>query len=325
MNTKVSVCITTFNLEKYINKTVDSILAQKTDFDFEILIGDDASCDKTPEILKNYQKEYPDKIRIILHDRNVGVNKNDYSLISQSNGEYIAWCDGDDYWIDPDKLQKQVDILDNNPDYSCVHTAWINFHEEDSSFDETKIQQYEWERTLKGAEYAKRILLNQSSGCRFSSLLFRKKILTIFFDTYKSEYLDIPHLQNDLSYFCILGLSGPFYYLPDTTTVYRIRKESLSFTQSNVKRANYALALCHLHSFWAKLLHLSKDEQFKIFHPNINFTLLALFREWNVNFTLNDIRYIAKHSKYRFTIGEKIILLSLRYKWIKAILSKKII
>lgn len=124
---KVSVCITTFNVAPYIEKCLESVLKQKTDFNFEILIGDDYSTDNTRTILKNYEKKYPDKIKVVYHNENKGVNFNDYTLITKTQGQYIAWCDGDDCWIDEYKLAKQVEFLDNHKKFSAVFTNWTDF------------------------------------------------------------------------------------------------------------------------------------------------------------------------------------------------------
>ena len=156
---KVSVCITTYNLEKYIAQTIDSVLKQKTSFDFEILIGDDCSQDRTRDILHEYQNRYPDKIRLNLQEKNVGVNKQDYDLINMAQGEYIAWLDGDDWWITDDKLEKEARILDAHPEFSCVHTAWRDYIESTGETIDHYLQQQKWERTISGKEYIERFLL----------------------------------------------------------------------------------------------------------------------------------------------------------------------
>ena len=126
----VSVCVMTYQHKKYIKDCLDGILMQKTDFPFEILLGEDASTDGTKEICLEYAKKYSDKIRLFLHKRenNIKYNGNPsgkfnflYNLFN-SKAEYIALCEGDDYWNDPYKLQKQVDILEKNNDLAmCTH------------------------------------------------------------------------------------------------------------------------------------------------------------------------------------------------------------
>ena len=115
---KVSVIVLTYNHEKYIRQALDSILMQKVDFRYEILVGDDASTDGTAEILREYQHKYGDIFRLFLHPRNVGATRNSYELLTSAKGEYLATCEGDDYWMDTGKLEVQVNFLEKNPEYS---------------------------------------------------------------------------------------------------------------------------------------------------------------------------------------------------------------
>lgn len=125
----VSICCITYNHEKYIRNALDSFLAQKVDFDVEIIVHDDCSLDNTANILKEYQKKYPEKIKLILQ------NENQYSkgkrifrelLVPFTVGKYVAFCEGDDFWSDPYKLKKQVDVMEKNPECSfCAHLVQV--------------------------------------------------------------------------------------------------------------------------------------------------------------------------------------------------------
>lgn len=122
----VSVCCITYNHDKYIAQAIEGFLMQKTTFKYEIIIGEDCSTDKTRLILNEYQSKNPNKIRVITRDGNVGALRNFSNVLENAKGKYIAFCDGDDYWIDPLKLQKQVDFLENNPDYViCCHYSKV--------------------------------------------------------------------------------------------------------------------------------------------------------------------------------------------------------
>lgn len=115
----VSICVVTYNHEKFIAQCLDGLLMQQTDFPFEIIIGEDCSTDRTRQIVRQYEATHPGIIRPMYHQRNVGASRNLFEhVLSRTRGRYIAICDGDDYWTDPQKLQKQVDFLEQHP--QCV-------------------------------------------------------------------------------------------------------------------------------------------------------------------------------------------------------------
>ncbi len=120
----VSVLVTTYNHEKYISKAIEGFLSQRTNFNFEIIIADDASIDDNQRIIGEFAAKYPELIRPILRKKNIGAKNNWFDAYRNCIGKYIALCDGDDYWTDPLKLQKQVDFLESHDDYAiCTHGA----------------------------------------------------------------------------------------------------------------------------------------------------------------------------------------------------------
>lgn len=124
---EVSIFCITYNQVEYLSDAIDSFLGQKTNFKFEILINDDASTDGTTELALKYQEKYPDVIRVVTHLENQfskGINNNSEYLYPIAKGKYFAFCEGDDYWIDPNKLQIQYDYLKQNPRFGfCVHAS----------------------------------------------------------------------------------------------------------------------------------------------------------------------------------------------------------
>jgi glycosyltransferase involved in cell wall biosynthesis len=118
----VSVCVITYNQAPYIRKCLESIVTQRTDFVFEVIVGDDCSDDGTREIVDEYAKLYPGLVRPLFRDANIGIGRNYYDVHSAAVGEYVAHCDGDDYWY-PGKLQYQVDLLDKMPNISQCWTC----------------------------------------------------------------------------------------------------------------------------------------------------------------------------------------------------------
>lgn len=137
---KVSVCIPTYNHEQFIRQTLDGILMQKTDFDIEIVIGDDGSTDNAPAIIREYVDLYPHLFNAFLHQENQGPKEpkefagrnNVLMLIKACKGDYVAMCEGDDYWTDPLKLQKQFDFMEAHKDYMICHHNMTVIYEDKS-------------------------------------------------------------------------------------------------------------------------------------------------------------------------------------------------
>jgi glycosyltransferase involved in cell wall biosynthesis len=126
----------TYNHEAFVAQAIESIMMQETDFDFELIIGEDCSTDNTRNILLDYQTRFPDKIKLILPKENLGMMKNFSETLKACCGDYVALCEGDDYWTSKNKLQRQVDFLNQNEDFSIVfHAASIN----NETTGETKI------------------------------------------------------------------------------------------------------------------------------------------------------------------------------------------
>lgn len=125
--TMVSILCSAYNHEKYIEETLESFVNQKTNFEFEVIINDDCSTDNTAKIIKEYQIKYPNIIKPIYQEENQyskGKRMTIDILLPLAKGKYFALCEGDDYWVDENKLQKQVDFLEKNSDYSlCVNNA----------------------------------------------------------------------------------------------------------------------------------------------------------------------------------------------------------
>ena len=140
-NSLVSICCTAYNHAKFISECLDGFLLQKTNFNFEVLIHDDASTDGTQDIIKAYQAKYPNIIKPIFQTDNQyskGVKPFIKYLFPASQGKYIAMCEGDDYWTDPLKLQKQVDFLEGNEEYSLCFTRFQTKDESTNTFLDDK-------------------------------------------------------------------------------------------------------------------------------------------------------------------------------------------
>jgi len=209
---KVSVCCITYNHKPYLRQCIEGLLMQKTTFPFEILIHDDASTDGTTDIVKAYAEKYPNLIRPIIQSVNQYSTKTraliTTFLLPVAKGEYIALCEGDDYWTDPYKLQKQADILDHRADISlCLHPA-VTIGED----GKRKIR--------KG--YASSRIVNESDIIRWKAYYW----MTASFMYRKSLMKNYPHFclncyVGDISLIYYMLTKGNIYYWNEVMSVYR--------------------------------------------------------------------------------------------------------
>lgn len=118
----VSVVTITYNHAPYIAKCIEGVLMQQVNFPMEFIIAEDCSTDGTLDICEKYAEKYPELIQLLITDHNLGANPNELRALKAARGKYIAYCEGDDYWTEPHKLQRQVDFMESHPDYSvCFH------------------------------------------------------------------------------------------------------------------------------------------------------------------------------------------------------------
>lgn len=220
MNSKIklSICVATYNNKDYIAQALDSFLMQKTNFKFQIIVGDDCSTDGTTDILKEYAKKYPDIIKPIFREKNIGRDKNllatnALDIYSNAKTPYIAMCDGDDYWIDEYKLQKQVDFLETHPDYSiCFHPVKVVYE----GFDFEKADEiYPTQEFIKNEITFD--LLIQNNWMATSSVVYRWKFNDINIENYFPKNI----FPGDWYLHLLHAKEGKIKILPEIMSVYR--------------------------------------------------------------------------------------------------------
>ncbi len=151
-NSLLSVVTVTYNHEPYITKTIEGVLSQQINFPMEFIIAEDCSKDGTRAICNRYALQYPSLIKFITSEANVGAIENERRAMLVATGKYIAFCEGDDYWTDPLKLQKQVDFLEANPDYSVCFHRYRNYDVEREIFREDYCGWLFHDRKVEGVE-----------------------------------------------------------------------------------------------------------------------------------------------------------------------------
>lgn len=215
----VSICCITYNHEGYIRDAIEGFLMQETDFAFEVLIHDDASTDGTADIIREYEEKYPEIIKPIYQTENqysqgLDPSKNNYV---RAKGEYIALCEGDDYWIDRKKLQKQVDALKKNP--ACN----VCFHEAYHKYQKKRVFKTKRHRGNSRVLAPEQIIVHTNITMPTASIMMRGSILKELIE----PRINIPRYVYRDAYFCLISsFPNGAYYLNEYMSVYRVNTES---------------------------------------------------------------------------------------------------
>lgn len=218
----VSILCLAYNHEKSVAQALDGMLMQNTDFKYEILIHDDASKDRTADIIRDYQSRYPDIINAIYQEKNQYYN---CSIIKEylrpvARGKYIAICETDDYWTDPDKLKKQVAFLKKHPDYTmCFHAV----EQVDSNGNKKEIHPL----NRSGNVSAEMIIERGGMFCPSPSLVFRREILDEW-----PEFRDLTPRIFDYPTQVLAAARGNVYYMNKIMAAYRFESDG-SWTKAH--------------------------------------------------------------------------------------------
>lgn len=270
----VSICCLTYNMEKYIEQTIESLLMQRTTFPYEIIIHDDASTDNTKKIIEEYALKYPDIIKPLFQEENqhskTGFRFQYKDVFPITHGKYIAYCDGDDYWIDPMKVQKQVDFLESNPDYGLVHTKAVKYYEKSGMFEDTaghKFNDFE--------ELITECTVVHSSTC------YRTGLMKQYIEEVRPEERT-NWSTNDFPVWLWFIQHSKVKLLEDITTVYRQRGESISHISDDFKRLRFSEGVYDIVDYFLSENKILKNEK-KIrarYYSNM-ISIYFLTRKWD--------------------------------------------
>lgn len=254
----LSVCMVSYNQEQYIKEALDSVLMQKTNFKYEVIISDDCSKDNTLAILTEYKNKYPNIVKVVTGEKNLGYPNNQRRSLENAKGKYIALCDGDDFWTDTYKLQKQVDYLESHPECAiCFHNVM-----------------HIYEGTTEG-----RALLNPldfPSNLSAEDVITRKWFLPTNSEVFRREYLFFPEwydsvLHIDYVLNLLISFKGVLYYMPDVMAVYRHTNISVNAQHSD---GEWGYMLFHsktMKTILEKTLDISEDKYHDLIKQKITF------------------------------------------------------
>lgn len=228
----VSVLMPTYNHERYIGQAIESFLAQQCDFPIELLISNDRSTDNTLAIAKRYAEEYPDRIRLFAQATNLGLLRNYKFLLEQSSAKYIAILESDDYWIDPYKLQKQVEVMESNPEVGLVYTNWQTVDRSGHITQSSAV-----DPAQHGDMYEQEIICNIWAAVTvcFSAGKFRAYCSI-------DDYIAQDFKTFDYPTWLALTAKSKVAFLPDTTAAYRVLDSSISNNANWDKLLDFALS-----------------------------------------------------------------------------------
>ena len=277
-NYLVSIICPSFNHEKYIERSLQGFVIQKTSFLFEIIVHDDASNDNSASIIRTYESKYPKLFNAIFQSENKH-NQGEHIwfdlMFPKVKGKYIALCEGDDYWTDPYKLQKQVDFLEANPDYGLVHTDCDFFYEGSNILVKDKDNSDGFYQPSGDIlEY----LLRQNC-IKTLTVCFRKSLFDKIVDL--NEHQQNNWLMGDYPMWLEFAFHSKIKYFPESTAVYRIRQNSASRSQDAGYNFKFLRSAYDIRIFMIKKFNLAPEilKEYTLRYADILFKYAHLLHE----------------------------------------------
>jgi glycosyltransferase involved in cell wall biosynthesis len=235
MEPLISCCIITYNHAAYIKQAIESVLNQKHHYSFEIIIADDCSIDGTTEIINRYRQQHPGIIKVITQPVNIGASKNFISMLLAANGKYIAYLEGDDYWSNEHKLQKQIDFLEQHPDYSICFSNVLETFSEDINDPRNVLHGGSGSKTTTGIND-----LLRGNYIQTASVVFKNKLFPYFPEWYAQL------MPGDWPLHILNAQFGNIYYDKECMCVHRNYSKGVWSSQKALKRIENTLNVCRV-------------------------------------------------------------------------------
>jgi len=315
----VSIKMITYNHAPFIAKAIEGVLQQRTSFPFELVIGEDCSTDGTREIVFKYREKYPDIIRVITSDKNVGMKENGLRTVKAGRGKYIAFCEGDDHWHHPDKLQKQVDYLEINPDCGMVYSSYDVCHVTSGRRISDFIKYRKW----KIPESLTITDIVESKGGRSRAIttctvMVRRNLCEEIFEADPYLHQSGHFLMGDTQIWAEMATKSRIHYIPESLATHNITEESATRSRDRIKECRFGISGAELKLYLCDKYTLPSHVRAKYHEYKLNCMLRLAFhskdrglaeevRNKKDRFTLEEwIRYygainIAVHYMYKLT------------------------
>jgi len=240
----VSVHMLTYNQAPYIGQAIGGVLQQKRNFPFELVIGEDCSTDGTREIVLEYQKKYPDIIRVIKSDKNVGGTKNNYRTMKACRGKYIAFCEGDDYWHNPNKLQKQVDYMESHLECGMVYSSFDVYQVKSKKRIKDFIRYRKWESPESPS--ISDFLEGKARAILTCTAMTRRDLLEQVVESDPYLHQSDQFLMGDTQLWAEIGSRAHMHYIPESLATHTITDESATRSKDIKKRLRFAISSAEL-------------------------------------------------------------------------------
>lgn len=256
-NILVAIKCWVYNHELYLRDCFEGFVNQKTNFRFVVIAHDDASTDGSAAIIREYAERYPDIFRPIYETENQ-YSKHDGSMrrimnsaIEQTGAKYVALCEGDDFWTDPLKLQKQVDFLETHPDYGCCCTRYRYYYQDSGTYSETDHFEELFPNGEKGIEYNHDNYFKIGKLPQILTTIYKTKLMPM--DAY---YYKLKNQQDDALFYC-MTLYSKIWLMNDVTGIYRKHTKSMTW---NVRQGGSISQAKMLHDIWMDCWQYDKSD-----------------------------------------------------------------
>lgn len=293
----VSVCMITYNHEKYIRTAIEGVLMQKTIFDIELVIGEDCSTDDTRKICEEYKIKNLEIVRLLQLKVNLGMIPNFKRTLDICKGKYIAFCEGDDYWTDPYKLQKQVDFLEKNPEYGLIHTDSSTFNEEKKNI--IKSINKKDKRIVKSGYIFDDLMITNS--IHTMTVIARTELVNKALESMRDKFYSFK--MGDYPLWLEISKNSKIKYLDEITATYRLHPNSACRPKNIDMRYEFVKSFYQVKFYFCKKYNLEQSVKNSIKQSYYRSIMIGSLIWGSINFIDKEI-YKNYNPK---TIKEKII------------------